>query len=60
MEQFIKMLEEIQEKYASRNLVNQLCQKEVSDYERGLIAGEIKMLTHIMMELTQDDKTSRV
>jgi hypothetical protein len=58
MKKVIQLLETIQEKYASRNLVNDLCKKDVSDYDRGMIAGEIKMLTHIMMELAANDKNS--
>lgn len=57
MEKIIKLLESIQEQYSSRSLVIQLSKKDVSDYERGIIAGEIKMLSHIMMELAQNEKS---
>ena len=54
MEAIIKMLEEIQDKYASRSLVLELSNRDVSDYDRGIIAGEIRMLTRIMTELAND------
>ena len=53
----IDILEETQEKFSSREMVNSLSQVNVSDYERGKVAGKIEMLSYLMMELANRDNS---
>lgn len=54
---FVEMLEKYQDKFASRELVLQLCSEGASDYDRGRIQGQIEMLTKLMMELSGEAST---
>ena len=46
------LLESTGQKFANRDMVLQLCQPEVSEYERGKIQGKIEMLSFLLNELT--------
>jgi len=60
MERVIKILESYQKKYENRAMVLQLCGEDVSERQRGIIQGEINMLSKLMMDLagSEDGKES--
>lgn len=56
MEQRIKdILDDLQERLSGRQLVLQLASRDVTEYDRGKIMGQIEMLSIVMRELAQAD-----
>lgn len=51
-----KALEEKLNKLLSGNVVKDLCKRDVSEYERGQIAGKIEVLMTIIRELQGKEK----
>ena len=50
----IKILDEMQESLANRNIVLELCREDVTDYDRGKVQGKIEMLSFLMNKLTDN------
>ena len=50
-EKLIEILDTLQEDYASRNMVLKLCSKDITEYGRGRVDGEMRMLTKINLAL---------
>ncbi len=59
LEYLVSILEKAGEKLSNRNMVLQLCNRNVSDYDRGVIQGKIEMLSHIMSDLASKDEDER-
>ncbi len=53
----VMILEKYQDIFSSRSIVNQLSSVDVTDYERGVVAGKIQLLSKLMMDIAHNDKT---
>ena len=56
MNEFIKLLEDTNLSFNSRETVLSLTDSKVTDHERGRILGKIEMLTHLMREVAKGAK----
>ena len=50
-----EVLDRLEEMLFSKGMVVQLCDSEVTDYERGRIYGQIEMLNKIKLNLENND-----
>lgn len=51
MEKILKIIAEAEEKMYSKGMVTELSGSDVTDYERGIIAGQIAAINQIKREL---------